>query len=123
MLLLLWQIVTVLVLQLIGFVEARRSLLAQVNGDRVLCQTILRIVVRYEVIHVTVVLRVIDEDLGERLAARLPTRFLILIMLLYRGPTLPLLLWHVVLIFLRCQLIPITYHTFVLGLGLVGRVC
>lgn len=55
-------------------------------------QIVLGVIVRYQIIEVYVVLRVVNEDLRDRLASWLSTDFAVRLLLLHRLPALPRLL-------------------------------
>ena len=55
-------------------------------------QIVLSVIVRYQIIEVYVVLRVVNEDLRDRLASWLSTDFAVRLLLLHRLPALPRLL-------------------------------
>ena len=98
---------------------ARRGwLLAYLDGDVILCQTVLGVVVRDQVVEKAVVLRVVDEYLRQRLPTAIATCLIIRLLLLDGRPPLPHLPRHIALIILTSHLI--TIICFVLCLWLVG---
>ena len=67
-------------------------------------EVVLGVVVRYQIVQVHVVLRVVDEDVGHGLAASLPSHFAVGLLLLHRLPALPRLLRARWLLFLSALL-------------------